>query len=86
MILNRNILYEILGYVYNYDYINKEFINYLLVSKTWYQVLNDIKCQMCLKGIYVSFIKKSIKCNNCWHVLEAKYKKEHRKRLFFSIT
>lgn len=86
MILNRNILCEILSYIYYYDYKNKEFVNYLLISKIWYQVLKEIECKMCLKGIYVSLINKTFKCNNCCHVLEPYYKKENRIKLFFSIT
>ena len=83
MNLDTYIISLILGYLFKYDFKNKEYINYLLVSKKWFNALNQIRCKMCKKGIYT--INRSIvyKCNNCWHVLESTSKKKKRKAIYF---
>lgn len=76
------LLSQILGFLFKYDYKNKEYVNYLLVSKKWIQAINDIKCKICKNGIYLLARTTTFKCNNCWHVLEPKYKKKERRKKF----
>ena len=80
--VDSNCLSKILSFLYEFDYNKDECVNYHLVCKSWNNILNEIKCKSCKKGIYVETPRNS-KCNNCYHVLESKdVTEERRKRLF----
>ncbi len=80
--IDSNSLSKILSFLYQFDYNNDKCVDYHLVCKSWDNILNEIKCKSCKKGIYVETPRNS-KCNHCCHVLESKdVTEERRKRLF----
>ena len=80
--IDSNSLSKILSFLYVFDYNNDKCVDYHLVCKSWDNILNEIKCKSCKKGIYVETPRNS-KCNHCCHVLESKdVTEERRKRLF----
>ena len=73
--MEQDVSVEIISLVLNYLFSEKtNNINYLLISKKWYNAYKLIKCRICKRGIYIQFTQK-FKCYNCYNILISKEKK-----------
>ena len=65
-----SVLSYILSLVYDYKYKDNTHIRYLLVSKKFNKLINDLKCKICKKGVYILNIPRPSICSTCGHNLE----------------
>ena len=79
-----DVLSLIISYIHDYKFKDNEHIMYRLVCKKWNDIINLLKCRMCLKGLYLLNGKfKNDSCYICGHILESNDNKVKRKEYYY---